>query len=133
DHGVHHGAGPDGRAGVYALDPAAPTVMARLRQAGYRTAAFVGNEGFLDQTFGFARDFDSYRLQGMARTGPLTAAVSEWLLRRRGRPVFLFLNVFDAHEPYEPPPPYDRMFPGRLEPPPERHPADRAQTTGQLP
>jgi arylsulfatase A-like enzyme len=32
---------------------------------------------------------------------------------RRGRPLFLFLNYFDAHMPYVPPPPYDTMFPGR--------------------
>lgn len=28
------------------------------------------------------------------------------------RPFFLFLNYFDAHDPYLPPPPYDTLFPG---------------------
>lgn len=30
-----------------------------------------------------------------------------------GRPLFLFLNYMDAHEPYVIPPPFDAMFPGR--------------------
>jgi arylsulfatase A-like enzyme len=47
--------------------------------------------------------------------------------------VFLFLNFMDAHEPYEAPAPYDRLFPGRLERRVERHPGDRAMTLGQLP
>jgi arylsulfatase A-like enzyme len=29
-----------------------------------------------------------------------------------GTPFFLFLNYMDAHEPFLPPPPYDRMYPG---------------------
>lgn len=33
-----------------------------------------------------------------------------WRARRAGRPFFAFLNYYDAHLPYAPPPPYDRMF-----------------------
>ncbi len=37
-----------------------------------------------------------------------------WLSEHRDAPFFMFLNYFDAHEPYLPPPPYDRQFgPGR--------------------
>jgi arylsulfatase A-like enzyme len=37
-----------------------------------------------------------------------------WLARENGRPFFVFLNYFDAHEPYLPPPPFDKKFgPGR--------------------
>jgi len=34
-------------------------------------------------------------------------------LRTARPPFFLFLNLMDAHEPYMPPPPFDRLFPGR--------------------
>jgi arylsulfatase A-like enzyme len=34
--------------------------------------------------------------------------------KQRQAPLFLFLNYMDAHGPYVPPAPYDRMFPGRL-------------------
>lgn len=33
-----------------------------------------------------------------------------WLDAQERRPFFAFLNLYDAHEPYLPPPPYDRMF-----------------------
>lgn len=38
----------------------------------------------------------------------------KWLGRARERPFFVFLNYYDAHEPYLPPQPFDRKFgPGR--------------------
>lgn len=37
-----------------------------------------------------------------------------WLQRQQRRPFFVFLNYFDAHDPYLPPAPFDRKFgPGR--------------------
>ena len=33
-----------------------------------------------------------------------------WISAQDGMPFFLFLNYFDAHEPYLPPPPFDRRF-----------------------
>ena len=36
-----------------------------------------------------------------------------WLDRKRNRPFFAFLNYYDAHGPYLPPAPYDRMFGAR--------------------
>jgi len=49
------------------------------------------------------------------RSAPqITAAFLRWLddgsKRERERPFFAFLNLFDAHEPYLPPTPYDTMF-----------------------
>ena len=34
-----------------------------------------------------------------------------WQARDPGRPFFAFLNLFDAHDPYDPPPPWNRAFP----------------------
>jgi len=36
--------------------------------------------------------------------------VFHWLRGRSNRPYFLFINYFDAHDPYLAPPPYDRRF-----------------------
>lgn len=33
-----------------------------------------------------------------------------WLERQKGKRFFAFVNYFDAHEPYLPPPPFDRKF-----------------------
>jgi arylsulfatase A-like enzyme len=44
----------------------------------------------------------------------LNARALDWLSAQHGRPFFMFLNYFDTHEPYLPPPPFDRQFgPGR--------------------
>src|SRR5262245_20698399 len=50
-HGIHENA--------RALDPKIPVAAERLRQAGYRTEAFVSTF-VLARQFGLARGFDSY-------------------------------------------------------------------------
>ena len=40
----------------------------------------------------------------------LNGDVVHWLRQRTNRPYFLFINYFDAHDPYLAPPPYDRRF-----------------------
>jgi arylsulfatase A-like enzyme len=40
----------------------------------------------------------------------INARALNWLSTRTGGPFFMFLNYFDAHEPYLPPPPFDRQF-----------------------
>jgi arylsulfatase A-like enzyme len=34
----------------------------------------------------------------------------QWISRKREKPFFVFLNYFDAHHPYLPPKPFDKMF-----------------------
>ena len=60
----------------------------------------------------FARAETAYRQAGRinrAVVGLLDAAEVE------DAPFFLFVNYMDAHWPYDPPPPFDRRFPGRME------------------
>lgn len=109
-HGVHYAKNSPG--GVHALAADVPVLAEVLRDAGWKTAAFVGNDGFLDPVFGLARGFERYQRKDMLPAANLVATVGAWL-RRRKSAVFLFLNVMDAHEPYAAPPPYDGMFPGR--------------------
>ena len=46
--------------------------------------------------------------------GELNKDVFRWFRHRpSGQPYFLYINYFDAHAPYVPPPPYDRRF-GKL-------------------
>jgi arylsulfatase A-like enzyme len=44
----------------------------------------------------------------------INRALLSWLDKDRGRPVFAFLNYFDAHAPYLPPGPYDTLFGPRV-------------------
>ncbi|MEP7380610.1 MAG: sulfatase [Gemmatimonadota bacterium] len=45
----------------------------------------------------------------------LTDEFLDWRARASSRPFFAFMNYYDAHRPYDPPPPYDRMFSGGSE------------------
>jgi len=89
--------------GMRALDAAVETLPERLRAAGYRTAAFIGNGGYLSPLFGLNRGFEKYRIQGLESVDELTRVLIRWLERHAG-PAFVLVNVIDAHEPYEPPP-----------------------------
>lgn len=118
------------------LAPDQPTLASRLRDAGYRTAAFVTGPT-LHRDFGFGQGFDEYvntmefgpsdfgerggpvmSLDVMERSHHIkgVAAVSElaqqWITHQQHSPFFLFLHLWDAHYDYTPPPPYDTKFDG---------------------
>lgn len=92
-----------------------PLMTGALLDAGYALVGAVGGP-FTASRYGLARDFDEYveprevggewQLSGATlneRLFPLLAAVEP------ERPLFLFVNYFDAHAPYDPP--QDRTYP----------------------
>ncbi len=44
------------------------------------------------------------------RASSVTARAVEWVEELDGRPFFLWVHYFDAHQPYQPPPPWDRAY-----------------------
>jgi arylsulfatase A-like enzyme len=73
------------------------TAVWRRLLSGDQVAQFVGRRRMLD--------------------GLLAAEVNDrfldWLGRNPGRPWFAFLNYFDAHAPYLPPAPYEKLYSGK--------------------
>lgn len=110
----HHGLRLNG-AGT--LPPELPTLASVLGAAGFRTGAFVG-AFVLDRRFGLARGFEVYddeiprdptRPEGLEAERPghaVVDAATAWLAQADPRPFFLWVHLFDAHAPYEPPEPY---------------------------
>ncbi len=92
-----------------AIRPDAVTLAELLRNAGYDTAAVVGNNGYVAEPFGFARGFDSFRARGVGDAMDVRELAAEVLASAR-TPLFLFLNILDPHEPFTPPPPFDTRF-----------------------
>ncbi len=102
-----------------------PTLTTVLKEAGYRTGAFVSSF-ILDRRYGLARGFDIYddQMQGAhaqvlaleaERRGDRTAlALGAWLAQQAatapGSPWFAWLHLYDPHEPYSPPQPFRDMF-----------------------
>ncbi len=90
----------------------ARTLAERFAELGYRTMAAVSTGHLLHDTSGLGQGFD--RIDGPLagqRRGDLTVDVlGRWIEATEGQPLFLWLHLFDAHIPYEPPPPYDRRY-----------------------
>jgi len=108
------------------------TVATRLREAGWRTGAFLGSH-VLHAGTGLDRGFDHYddqmgpaawqatvpgalmRLgwvdkQPFQRSGAVVIRRAlQWLAQGEG-PTFLWVHLYDAHSPYDPPAPYDTLY-----------------------
>ncbi|MDB4433186.1 sulfatase [bacterium] len=89
------------------------TLAEILRERGYRTGAFVAGP-WLHRGFGLLQGFETTddEVPGFAgRSAELiTDRAIRWLEGGVGRaPYFLFLNYFDPHAPYRPPPGFDDL------------------------
>lgn len=101
------------------LGPAVPYLPDLLRRQGYRTAAFVGSlilDPRAGTAQGFDRGFDTYdagfrlrkpgedRYRTLERRGDeVGARALRWLAGAGPQPFFLWIHLFDPHDPYDPP------------------------------
>lgn len=104
----------------FTLSPDRKTLATMLKSTGYRTGAVVGSAVLearwgLNQGFDFYYDNFSFTLdhdwQPIAeRRGDVVVREGlGWLEKNKSGPFFLWLHLFDPHDPYEPPDPYDRL------------------------
>jgi arylsulfatase len=102
------------------MSPGELTLARILSAHGWATGAVVGGP-WLIRTFGLDAGFEFYDDQGMRdnlgrRAQEITDGAIAWLAGAP-EPFFLFLNYFDPHFPYAPPPPHARRFlPRRVTP-----------------
>jgi choline-sulfatase len=95
------------------FDRKTPTLARTFKEAGYRTAAFVG-AFVLNRRFGLDEGFEIYddavrrdagraeRLEAERRGGEVVDAALAWL-PSAASPFFLWIHLYDPHAPYEPP------------------------------
>lgn len=117
----HHGLRLNGAG---AMPAELPTLATVFGGAGYRTGAFV-SAFVLDRRFGLGRGFEVYddeiprdptAPEGLEAERPGREVVDRavtWLAQADSRPFFLWVHLFDAHAPYEPPEPYRTRHAGR--------------------
>jgi choline-sulfatase len=110
------------------LSPAHPTVAELLKKQSYQTAAFIGAVILDSKTLapGFDRGFDYYdnfpehprtksRWGRVERRGMEVVQHAEtWLRQHPTGPHFMWIHLYDPHDPYEPPPPYSEKYKDRL-------------------
>ncbi len=87
----------------------------RLGELGYRRAAFVSGYPLAAQ-FGLGRGFESYDdelgAQGVERSAAATVDAALAHLSQAGDgPQFVWVHLYDPHEPYDPPEPFRSRFP----------------------
>src|SRR5215472_3212469 len=110
------------------LSPAYSTLAELLKSQGYHTAAFIGAV-ILDSKRlapGLDRGFDFYDnfpepSRTKSRWGRIERRATEvvqhaetWLDGHPSGPHFVWVHLYDPHDPYEPPPPYSRIYKDRL-------------------
>ncbi len=110
------------------LSAAHPTIAELLKKQSYRTAAFIGAVILDSKTLapGFGRGFDYYdnfpehaqtksRFGRVERRGMDVVQHAEaWLTKNTTGAHFLWVHLYDPHDPYEPPAPYSQLYKDRL-------------------
>jgi choline-sulfatase len=110
------------------LSPAYPTLAELLRKNGYRTAAFIGAVILDSKTLapGLDRGFDFYdnfpaqsrtksRWGRVERRGQDVVQHAEtWMTAHPAGSHFVWVHLYDPHDPYEPPPPFSQIYKDRL-------------------
>jgi choline-sulfatase len=104
------------------------TLAELLEKQGYRTAAFIGAVILdskslapgLDRGFEFYDNFPG-EWEGKSRWGRIerrgmdvVQRAENWLDGHRVAPRFVWVHLYDPHDPYEPPPPYSEIYKDRL-------------------
>jgi arylsulfatase A-like enzyme len=100
------------------LDASNLTIAERLDARGWATGAAIANSVIYGAESEFDRGFDVFaglHGEGDQRSKLVGADVVvdsalAFLRSRQGLPTFLYVHTMDPHVPYEPPPPFDRMF-----------------------
>ena len=118
EHGIRDNVSP----GVV---PQVPVLAELFREGGFATGAFVSSV-VLDSQSGLDRGFDVYadRFDGASGDAQFLNTVQKkgedtigeavaWLRGQAGRRVFLWLHLYEPHDPYEPPEPHASRHAGR--------------------
>ena len=118
EHGIRDNVSP-------AVVPQVPLLAELFRKNDFATGAFVSSV-VLESQSGLDRGFDVYAdsfegssgdaqfLNTVQKKGEDTIAEAvAWLRGQAGRRVFLWLHLYEPHDPYEPPEPYAARYAGR--------------------
>ncbi len=110
------------------LAAAHPTLAELLKKSGYHTAAFIGAVILDSKTLapGLDRGFDFYdnfpeHAQTKSRWGrverrgmDVVQHAEAWMTAHPAGSHFVWIHLYDPHDPYEPPPPYSQTYKDRL-------------------
>lgn len=116
--------------GLFVLTPGQVTLAEVLQEAGWATGAAIGSYPLtakfgIDQGFDFYDDHVTANFENVLGTdviprsrlffderpaGRVNEAIFPWLEEHTDGPFFAWVHYFDAHQPFEPPAPYDELY-----------------------
>jgi choline-sulfatase len=105
-----------------------PTWAELLKSDGYQTAAFIGAVILdshtlapgLDRGFDYYDNFPEHGPEGehwgyLERRGmDVVHRAETWMGSHGQKPRFVWVHLYDPHDPYQPPPPYSQLYKDRL-------------------
>lgn len=100
------------------LDGGQVTLAEMLTAKGFRTGALVANSVVYAADSNFHQGFDVMeglhgdddRRSKLVNADVVVDRALRFIDSRRGLPTFVYVHTMDPHVPYQPPPPFDRMF-----------------------
>jgi arylsulfatase A-like enzyme len=98
-----------------------PSFAEILQQQGYRTAAISASPivrsrpGSLPRAGGFERGFDDFDDRCEWKNARCIVDTAIARLDQHRRPIALYLHFIDPHDPYSPPPDFEKRFAGEYE------------------
>lgn len=98
--------------GDHRLHSEVPIIPTIFSNAGYKTCG-IFNVVLLNENHGFSRGFDYYSCvdDGNGRAAVTVDEFLQWLESDSDdRPFLAVLHFFDVHNPYDPPPPFDKFY-----------------------
>jgi len=111
------------------LSPVYPTCARLLKDRGYQTAAFIGSVVLdskslapgLDEGFDLYDNFPEHAASSGSRWGRLERRAMEvvqhaesWMAAHPAHRRFVWIHLYDPHDPYEPPAPFSETYKTRL-------------------
>jgi arylsulfatase A-like enzyme/predicted Zn-dependent protease len=108
--------------GAFLVPQKLETMAELFKGQGYETGAFIAAY-VLDSKWGLNKGFETYydkfdlnkfqRLSLDTVQRPANEVMDQalpWLEARKGKKFFAWIHLYDPHSPYEPPPPYNKLY-----------------------
>ncbi len=89
-----------------------PSMIENLRERGFATAAFPASANFRAEHSELSRRFAEYHDFGtqQRRAEDVNRIALPWFASHAAEDFFVWIHYYDAHGPYDPPPPFDLRY-----------------------
>lgn len=100
------------------IDPTATTLPEVLKNQGYITLLFTDHPALEEQMFGKGFDYAKVLTKQFGLSGNGVKLIEEILkyinILDMNKPLFIYIHIYDPHEPYDPPPSYYLRFADKI-------------------